>query len=300
MRLEYLKYLITIKETHSLTKTAELHYISPPALFKSLKSIEKEYGCSLYFTKSKNVYLTTEGEILAQFAINVFEENEKAQKKLNELATRSYSNGIPFQILSFTAFTNYLFNNILDFAEENKIPILPGITSISAHNIESCIEAILHAKENIILLSINKNILSTLLEKLSDTIVYYDILLEDQIVLCMSDNTILGRETVFTGNELAMKYLSYSVFSYIPNYNDFTYPPFITVSSDTALLKSMLHRKNCAALMPGYLAKHAFNNKKYILFDMPSEIASSVLHIILFKDDFPNKKELCNFLKYHL
>ena len=94
----------------------------------------------------------------------------------------------------------------MDFAEENKIPILPSITSTSVHNIESCIEAILHAKENIILLSINANILSTLLEKLSDTIVYYDILLEDQIVLCMSDNTSLGRETVFTGNELAMKY----------------------------------------------------------------------------------------------
>ena len=300
MRLEYLKYLLTIKETHGLTKTAELHHISPPALFKNLKSIEEEYGCSLYFTKSKNVYLTTEGEILAQFALSVFEENEKAQNRLAELKTRSYSEKLKFQILSFTAITNYLFNNILDFVEENKIPILPSITSTSANNIESCIETILHAKENIIILSINANILSTLLEKLSDTIVYYDILLEDQMVFCASNNTSVGREIFFTERELAMKYLSYSVFSFIPNYNELFYPSFLTTSSDTALLKSMLHRKNCAASMPRYLANHAFNNKKYTLLDMPSELSTSVLHIILFKDDFPNKKELCNFLKYNL
>ena len=42
MQLQYLKYLLDIEQTNSLSKTAEANFVSRQALTKSLQSLEKK------------------------------------------------------------------------------------------------------------------------------------------------------------------------------------------------------------------------------------------------------------------
>lgn len=63
MELRQLEYFKTVGDTKNLSKTAELLYISQPALSKSISSLEKELGVQLFERRNRKMYLTTYGQI---------------------------------------------------------------------------------------------------------------------------------------------------------------------------------------------------------------------------------------------
>ena len=48
MGLEKLEYLLTVEETGSISKAAEILYMSQPSLSKSIASVESSIGCKIF------------------------------------------------------------------------------------------------------------------------------------------------------------------------------------------------------------------------------------------------------------
>ena len=116
MTIEQLLYLISLSKTHSFNKTAELYYISPQGLHKSLKQLEKEFETPLYDSSSFGTILTENGRILLKTAYEIVSAYSEGKKKIMEQLSsqdmestltiacqpRVYDNSLSAKINSFT------------------------------------------------------------------------------------------------------------------------------------------------------------------------------------------------------
>ena len=62
MGLEKLEYLLTVEETGSISKAAEILYMSQPSLSKSIASVESSIGCKIFQRTSTGLKPTVEGK----------------------------------------------------------------------------------------------------------------------------------------------------------------------------------------------------------------------------------------------
>ena len=275
MRIEQIKYLLEIEKNSSITKTAEQNYISQQSLSKSIKSLEKELGCSLYKTASKKVYLTTAGSIVCNYGKNIVEQYGAM---LNSLATLSEPKDIVnLKILSFTALTNLFIADCLIFFNKNFPNVDIHLSNISSYTLSSAINSIKQSNCDLIFVTINTEFLPHFLESLSNDIVSHEILLEDEIVTLSNRSSILSSDDLgpTKNNPKAM------IFFFIPEDSYLHYREFFNISSDLNFIKNMLEYPNSISGCPLYLAKKYFKPKQYNLshFSKPYKL----LHVCIFK-----------------
>ena len=76
MTLQQLRYVITISETGSLNKAAELLYVAQPSLTGAVKELEKELGITIFHRSGRGVSLTNEGLEFITYARQVYYQYE--------------------------------------------------------------------------------------------------------------------------------------------------------------------------------------------------------------------------------
>ena len=76
MTLQQIKYAITIADTGSMNKSAELLFVSQPSLTSAIKELEKEIGISIFLRTSKGVIPTNEGIDFLMRARQVYQQYE--------------------------------------------------------------------------------------------------------------------------------------------------------------------------------------------------------------------------------
>ncbi|MBO4408888.1 MAG: LysR family transcriptional regulator [Clostridiales bacterium] len=101
MTLQQLYYAITISETGSLNKAAELLYISQPSLTSSMQELEKEIGISIFNRGSKGVTLTSDGEEFMLYARQVYNQYESLRDKYSDSGNLKKKFGVSTQHYSF-------------------------------------------------------------------------------------------------------------------------------------------------------------------------------------------------------
>lgn len=114
-----MEYILTIANTQSVSKAAELLFISQPALSAIVKKEEKRLGVELFNRQFKPLQLTEAGEkyIAAAKKIKEIEEklltelNYKEQGKLRKLSIASYA----------FLFTHFLAKFVQNFKEDNSL-----------------------------------------------------------------------------------------------------------------------------------------------------------------------------------
>jgi DNA-binding transcriptional LysR family regulator len=79
MRLQQLELLTTLAQQGSLRAAAEVLNVTQPALSKSLRQLEEEFGTTLVQRSAKGVRLAPAGELLAARAITVLREIDRAR-----------------------------------------------------------------------------------------------------------------------------------------------------------------------------------------------------------------------------
>jgi len=63
-----IKTFLSLVETESFTKTADILFITQPAVSHQIRLLEKEYGITIFNRSGKSLKLTAEGEILFKYA----------------------------------------------------------------------------------------------------------------------------------------------------------------------------------------------------------------------------------------
>ena len=85
MNFNHLAIFLAVAETGNLTRAAQRLHISQPAVSKQLRELEKSLGMALFHRLSKGVRLTEGGEILLDYARQIFALESEATRALNEL-----------------------------------------------------------------------------------------------------------------------------------------------------------------------------------------------------------------------
>ena len=85
MNFNHLAIFYAVAETGNLTRAAERLHISQPAVSKQLRELEKSLGMALFHRLSKGVRLTEGGEVLLDYARQIFDLETQAERALNEL-----------------------------------------------------------------------------------------------------------------------------------------------------------------------------------------------------------------------
>lgn len=75
--LYHLQQLITIAETGTLSKAAEILLISQPALTRSMKKLEEELNVQLFDRKKNKIILNDNGELAVKYAKKLLNEADK-------------------------------------------------------------------------------------------------------------------------------------------------------------------------------------------------------------------------------
>lgn len=78
-----LKTFLILSQVKNYTKTAELLFISQPAVSQHIKYLENEYNTKLFEYKDKRLTLTPSGEILYNFLVNVDKKSKDILNLMN-------------------------------------------------------------------------------------------------------------------------------------------------------------------------------------------------------------------------
>lgn len=101
MTLQQLYYVITISETGSLNKAAELLYVAQPSLTNTIKELEKELGIDIFHRSGKGVSPTNDGIEFLLHARQVYHQYEKILEKYRDEGKLKKKFGISTQHYSF-------------------------------------------------------------------------------------------------------------------------------------------------------------------------------------------------------
>ena len=101
MTLIQLNYFITIAETKSLNKAADLLYVSQPSLTSAMKELEKELGITLFFRSGRGVTLTNDGAEFLLYAKQIYGQYESVLEKYSEGGSYKKKFGVSTQHYSF-------------------------------------------------------------------------------------------------------------------------------------------------------------------------------------------------------
>lgn len=111
----YRTFLVAAKE-ESISRAAEILYISQPAVSRAIKQLEERIGSALFFRTPKGVRLTKEGSVLYQYIEQAFNYIRLGEKKLNEI--RELEDGEIFIGVSDTICRHYLLPILRDFTKD--------------------------------------------------------------------------------------------------------------------------------------------------------------------------------------
>ena len=101
MTLIQLNYFITIAETKSLNKAADLLYVSQPSLTSAMKELEKELGITLFFRSGRGVTLTNDGAEFLLYAKQIYGQYENVLEKYGKGSSYKKKFGVSTQHYSF-------------------------------------------------------------------------------------------------------------------------------------------------------------------------------------------------------
>ena len=105
MTLQQLHYAITISETGSLNKAAEILYVAQPSLTGAMHDLEKEIGITIFHRSGSGVTLTNDGMEFITYARQVYHQYETLMEKYGKLGTLKKKFGVSTQHYSFAVKT---------------------------------------------------------------------------------------------------------------------------------------------------------------------------------------------------
>lgn len=101
MTLQQLHYAITISETGSLNKAAEILYVSQPSLTGAVREIEKTLGIKIFYRSGRGVSLTNDGLEFISYARQVYSQYEAMMENYGKMGKHKKKFGISTQHYSF-------------------------------------------------------------------------------------------------------------------------------------------------------------------------------------------------------
>ncbi len=101
MTLQQLHYAITVSETGSLNKAAEVLFVAQPSLTSAIKELERELGITIFNRSGRGMTLTSDGAEFLIYARQVYSQYDLLVEKYGKSNNRKKKFGVSTQHYSF-------------------------------------------------------------------------------------------------------------------------------------------------------------------------------------------------------
>ena len=131
------KIIATLYTSKSITKTANLLFLTQPTLSKRLQLIEEELNATLFIRTSKGVIFTSEGEFVAQRARGILDTIEDVHRNLSNAAegqTGTLSIGAP------NSYTRFVLPALIDSYSQQYPEVKIMITTALSNQVVRLVE----------------------------------------------------------------------------------------------------------------------------------------------------------------
>ena len=88
MTLQQIYYALTISQTGSLNKAAEILYVAQPSLTGAMQELEKELGITIFHRSGRGVSLTNDGLEFITYAREIYHQYETLMSKYGKAGKR--------------------------------------------------------------------------------------------------------------------------------------------------------------------------------------------------------------------
>ena len=278
MRIEQLQYLLEIRENHSISKTAEANFISQQSLSKAIKALEQELDTSLYIYQNKKVFLTPAGLLVADYAEQVCKSVKNMRKELQKLNQYS-SEQQQIKILSFTALSNLFVSTSYNFFQKSAVATNLIFQNIDSFSVEDAKTLISTSDADLIILTINEDVLNDFIRQIAPYINTYQIILEDTMSTITNCSSNITDKEIYKIMHKEFSRHKTAIFSSLPKSS---FQNFRTVSSNIEFIKIFLSQQDAFVTAPTFLS-NAFFTKEFRI--VPSNVRYSISHVCLYKNE---------------
>lgn len=292
MRLEQLKYLLDIVQTHSITATAQRFFVTQQAVSSSLKQLENEMGAILLERKSSGVTLTKQGEMAVAFAqrtLNDFEQTCDAISVIKE--NENQQNKQCIRVCSASALNNILMPKVLSvLAKDEK----GTSVNIIIANPEEMFAELADGRCDIGLLSLNTDIVKRLLAEYDSAGLCCKILMTDQLVACTSAQSSYAQQERITVEQINT--MDKTLYGIIPaeKYRKDAFEGSILCSNDIEFHKRVLLQNDIYTLMPQVIYQKLFKGKKLTALPLELKNRVEITHGLIYR--LEAEEEVLTFL----
>lgn len=187
MTLNQLRYFCTASRCHSITRAAEELYVTQPTVSVAVRDLEIEFGVSLFYRKGNQLVLTTEGETLYEKATYILQYCNELQANCFSMARVKPPLRIGIPPMLSTVFFPELLEAFL--TEHPGIPVvLEEYGSVRACNLVQ--------DDTLDLALVN-------MEQYNIDKFHHLLLLDDQVLFCVSESHRLAQKTSVTTQDMA-------------------------------------------------------------------------------------------------
>lgn len=88
MDLRHFRIFLTVCEAGTMTRAAEIVYMTQPSVSQVIAELEKEYGVRLFERLNHRLYLTAAGEHLRSYANHIVNLSEQVRKELADISAQ--------------------------------------------------------------------------------------------------------------------------------------------------------------------------------------------------------------------
>ncbi len=120
MQTDFLEYLLDLKETKSLAQTASNFYVSYQSVRAGIKNLEQLFSVQLIRCNNKGCVLTAAGELVAEYAAQIFHEKHALEEKLQPYVNDAVSRNIVKKHLRVYILSSIANKKILNFLTDYK------------------------------------------------------------------------------------------------------------------------------------------------------------------------------------
>lgn len=279
MRLEQLKYLVDVAQTHSITNTAQRFFITQQAISSSLKQLEEEFCATLLNRHSSGVTLTEQGKVVVDFAQRVIADFDKTFQTVS-LTEEKQPVTKHIKVVSSSLLNSIVMPKVLTGLPQYEKNWTVNIIEMEP---EYIVSEVANGIYDIGLLTLNKEYLDELLQQYTEQQLQCDVLLYDQLVACMSAESSSARlDKIYADKELSLK----MVFGVNPidKYRKSAMEESIICSSDITFHKKMLLQNDVYTYMPKLAYTTLFKGKKFTAKPLILDEEVEIIHCVIYKE----------------
>lgn len=280
MRMEQLRCLVDIAETHSLTATAQRLYMTQQAVSKNMKYLEQELGVKLLVRTNVGVQLTEAGEGILSYAKQIL-ESEKAINLFCEQENTEQDDYIEVKICSASSVTNIVLPNIVSCINAASKNIAFRIEYLD--NIDALFRRIQERNCVLGILTYNAQTFPGKFAPWEDELQMETLALDD--MLMVTDKKFIKDGLDYFPMEEYDRHVKtlYNILS-TDETKDLTIKNNMTISSDADFHRRMIDKAGAIVTMSGISYQYFFSGRKYI--GLPLENHNVLLaHMVIYRKD---------------